>query len=574
MESRVKAMQGLILFSAANWDTSEHCNEEEIDHEEKDASNFLEETEEDSSEDNEPPKKKAKRSISFLAGKNFEWFMNPSERTFNRLNSVPNFIAKGKGAAENISSPIEAWSLLFSDDVLNIILKYTNQELEQKRSNLLTKKMYAYYEMLDMLELKALIGLLYYAGWAKQKNISINKCCSVHSLLLFQVTMPIKRLQILLSCLLFDDKTTRDERIKSDCFTDIREIWNLFITNCIQYYEPGYNVTIDEQILSFRGKCSGMRSCKRDKRGLKFVTMNDSETFYMINAIPYISNVETEPLGKIPSNYVKKISEPIHNTNRNITCSNWFTSVPIVDNMFEKFSLTMIGSLRQNNPYVPPMFKGAKKACQVAYHNNKTLISYKSENNKIIILLSSLHSDGEVNKVENKPEIVLHYNKTTGASDTFDQLCHEYSVSRATHRWSVRFFYGMLDQAAVNSFVLYTLNVNNQVITRDKFLLELSMALIKPYLIKLLSRPNLHISVQCRLKSFLDEQDLPEEDSRNLRLDISNKLSKQATCYLCPTSKSGNTRFNCLKCNNSMCRIHKASICQSCAENQFFNCLN
>jgi len=38
-------------------------------------------------------------------------------------------------------------------------------------------------------------------------------------------------------------------------------------------------------------------SRKRDKRGLKFVTMNDSETFYMINdAIPCITNVETEPL--------------------------------------------------------------------------------------------------------------------------------------------------------------------------------------------------------------------------------------------------------------------------------------
>jgi len=66
------------------------------------------------------------------------------------------------------------------------------------------------------------------------------------------------------------------------------------------------------------------------------------------------------------------------------------------------------------------MFKVAltKEACQVAYHNNKTLVPYKPENNKIILLLSSLHS--EVNKVENKPEIVLHYNKIIEASDTFD----------------------------------------------------------------------------------------------------------------------------------------------------------
>jgi len=62
-----------------------------------------------------------------------------------------------------------------------------------------------------------------------------------------------------------------------------------------------------------------------------------------------------------------------------------------------------------------------------------------------------------------------------GASDTFDQLCHEHTVSRTSKKWPVRIFYGMLDQATVN-FVLYTLNANNQVITRDRFLLELSMA--------------------------------------------------------------------------------------------------
>jgi len=50
-------------------------------------------------------------------------------------------------------------------------------------------------------------------------------------------------------------------------------------------------------------------------------------------------------------------------------------------------------------------------------------VFYKPENDKIILLLSLLRSNGEANKVEDKPEIVLHYNKTIEASDTFDQLC-------------------------------------------------------------------------------------------------------------------------------------------------------
>jgi len=73
-------MKRLILSSADNWETCEHCNERQIDHIEEDVPNFSEETEEDSSEDNEPPKKR--RSISSFAEKNFQWFMNSSERTF------------------------------------------------------------------------------------------------------------------------------------------------------------------------------------------------------------------------------------------------------------------------------------------------------------------------------------------------------------------------------------------------------------------------------------------------------------------------------------------------------------
>jgi len=251
MEIRTEAIQRLILSSAA-WETSEDCNEKEIDHVEEDASKFLEETEENSGEYNEPPKKKARHRISSLAGNNFEWFLNPSKRTFNRLNTVPIFIAKRKGAAENISSAIEAWSLLFSDNLLNIILKCTNQEIDRSRNT--HHKIHSYHNALDMFELKAFIGLLYYAGWVNQENVSVCKLFSAHSFPLFQDAMTASRFRMLSFCLLFDDKTTRNERNKSDCYTYIREIWNLFITNCIQYYEPGYNVTIDEQIFNFQGK--------------------------------------------------------------------------------------------------------------------------------------------------------------------------------------------------------------------------------------------------------------------------------------------------------------------------------
>jgi len=51
----------------------------------------------------------------------------------------------------------------------------------------------------------------------------------------------------------------------------------------------------------------------------------------------YINNIEIDSLELLPSYYIYKISEPIHNTCHNITC-NWFTLMLLDDNMFEFFS--------------------------------------------------------------------------------------------------------------------------------------------------------------------------------------------------------------------------------------------
>jgi len=70
----------------------------------------------------------------------------------------------------------------------------------------------------------------------------------------------------------------------------------------------------------------------------------------------------------------------------------------LVDNKCEKHSLAIVGSLRKNKPEIPPSIKraSAKRTCQFPYHDNKTLMSYKLENDKMVLL----HSDNEINKVE------------------------------------------------------------------------------------------------------------------------------------------------------------------------------
>jgi hypothetical protein len=45
------------------------------------------------------------------------------------------------------------------------------------------------------------------------------------------------------------------------------------------------------------------------------------------------------------------------------------------------------------------------------------------------------------------------------AVDMLDQMCAKYTVQRATRRWTMAMFYGMIDIAAVNALVIYANNL-------------------------------------------------------------------------------------------------------------------
>jgi hypothetical protein len=49
--------------------------------------------------------------------------------------------------------------------------------------------------------------------------------------------------------------------------------------------------------------------------------------------------------------------------------------------------------------------------------------------------------------------------QTKGAVDRLDQMCARYTVQRATGRWTMAMFYGIINIAAVNALVIYTDNM-------------------------------------------------------------------------------------------------------------------
>ncbi|XP_032670043.1 piggyBac transposable element-derived protein 4-like isoform X2 [Odontomachus brunneus] len=209
---------------------------------------------------------------------NIDWFVTPQEKERQKTDHVPEAL----GAAKDVNTPLEAWSLLFTDEMLNIIIKYTNAEMARKREHNFTDT--TDLSDTDLEEIKAFIGFLYFCGLQKNNHKRLLKLWSTLSPLYSLSMSKVTRFALLLQCLRFDDKNTRQERRQRDKLAPIHDLWDLFVSNCMQYYSPSKYVTIDKQLWSFRGRCPSPVSSE-DKYGLDIVMMNDSETYYMINRI-------------------------------------------------------------------------------------------------------------------------------------------------------------------------------------------------------------------------------------------------------------------------------------------------
>ncbi|XP_035231305.1 uncharacterized protein LOC118203159 [Stegodyphus dumicola] len=185
-----------------------------------------------------------------------------------------------------------------------------------------------------------------------------------------------------------------------------------------------------------------------------------------------------------PQDVVKRLTEPIHNTGRNVTTDNWFSSFELVRDLDEK-KLTFVGTLKKNKPQILDQFKLTKtqepNTSLFRFRKNMTLLSYVPKRYRNVILISSLHDDVAIDKdtkEQKKPEIITFYNRTKGGVDTVDKLCASYNVARNTRRWPLVVFFSMLNIAAINSYIIHSTN-NSEKLLRRQYLRKLANALMK-----------------------------------------------------------------------------------------------
>lgn len=73
---------------------------------------------------------------------------------------------------------------------------------------------------------------------------------------IFRATISLKRFSAINQCIRFDDKGQRNQASDRDKLRSIRHLFQKWSQRVRALYVSGKTVTVDEQLLPFRGRCS------------------------------------------------------------------------------------------------------------------------------------------------------------------------------------------------------------------------------------------------------------------------------------------------------------------------------
>ncbi|XP_071200510.1 piggyBac transposable element-derived protein 4-like [Salvelinus alpinus] len=221
-------------------------------------------------------------------------------------------------------------------------------------------------------------------------------------------------------------------------------------------YNPGPEVTVDEQLVPFRGCCPFREylPSKPAKYGIKIWVACDAQS-----SCAWKMQVYT---GKPTSGGPEK-------------------------NQGMRVLLDETDGLREL-PSTLLATRGRETfSSKFAFTPTTTLVSYLPKRYKNVVDLSTLHKMAEISDREDrKPVIILDYNHNKGGMDNLNKGIGTYSCRRMTARWPLVIFHNIIDVSSYNAFVIW--NKINPTWMSDKwnkrrvFLEQLGKALVTPHI--------------------------------------------------------------------------------------------
>lgn len=235
------------------------------------------------------------------------------------------------------------------------------------------------------------------------------------------------------------------------------------------YFYPGYYVTIDERMISWKGRSSLVKyePRKPTKWGFRPYILADNKTGFTFEIIITDDLKENYEYSKI-ENLVFSMMENLKQPHILVTDS-FYTTEKILES--KKFGF--IGSIKANRVTLSNKEKNKKmkKYDKMFYANDYGLLT-KFYDKKIMYVISNVHSNNIENTTrwDNKkktnihiPKVIKDYSINMKGVDNSNQLISYYELNRRTIKWWKRIFFHLVDMSIVNSWILYKLKTNKKI---------------------------------------------------------------------------------------------------------------
>nr|XP_054604599.1 piggyBac transposable element-derived protein 1-like [Nothobranchius furzeri] len=440
-----------------------------------------------------------------------------------------------------VKTRLQSFCCLVSLDILDIIRKCTTEHGRRKEAG---------WDM-SVHELMAFISILLWRGVLRIPSLA-DAWSTTLGFSQVKTIMARNRCQDIMRHLSFDEKDTRPQRVETDKFALVSNVWQMFVANCIKSYDPGQYITIDKQLFPTKSHCPFLQyiASKPDKFGIKFWVAYDLKSKYMCNAMPYLGKDLSRPSEETRSEDVAmKLMEPFMDKGRTVTTDNYFTSLSLAQQLLSR-KTSLVGTINKTRRELPPSAKQLdckKFTTQVFSTTDTTLTVYAPKRRKTICILSTMHSTVEIrDNHKMKPNTVTDYNTMKCGVDVMDQKVRQYTVRAATRRWPVAVFFNMIDMAAMNAHMLYRACTGVKE-RRVDFLANLAKELAEQFM----------------------QEKMVEKEKLLCQQPATPCPWKRAMCQVTIRCKKNHANSRCVHCHKytcGKCRQETKWQCQKCAD--------
>ena len=470
-----------------------------------------------------------------------------------------------------MNTPAKAWRQVFTSNLLNKIVAYTNEYGSEHAKE---------WVDIDRSDLTDFISVLFIAGIQKRKDPPTNwfSSCLVENNPVIQSIMSGKKfltiLRYLHVCSLEEQRKQDTSSANYDPIYKVKEMMDYLEERYKRLFVPGRNLSLDETLIRAFGRIKfKVRIITKSARyGIKLYVITDAVTAFVLKVIVYTGThtySEGSTSGKKTVDVVKALCEDYAGTHRSVFVDRFYTSIDLLREL-ESMDLYLTGTVMGNR--IPKTLTIAKQSkdfksmnrgdyCKhvYSYQNDKGelkscgLVCWK-DRNMVYCLTNEINTNdighcyrrsqnGRI--LMERPVAIECYNRYMGGVDLADmRRLHCNSTIMNQNRWWLKLFFYLLDVATSNALVLYKESTDEK--NKDMNIVEFKKKLVYSFVGQKIGR--------------IGDEPIQEPHK-------AERVEARLTCACCAFyGRSRRTRYRCShpECGIPLCNLGSGKVGEDC----------